>query len=101
MADQFDRLFGVGDIAAVDQRRLVAVEAQDVVGRQPAALQYQQGRGQAGSHSGASVLGLSLAGVSICGVTTSATMPGSPSGGRPQPRQKPESGSAMQIPTQM
>eukprot|EP01022_Parablepharisma_sp_SALTPOND_P017912 TRINITY_DN290_c1_g3_i4.p2 TRINITY_DN290_c1_g3~~TRINITY_DN290_c1_g3_i4.p2 ORF type:complete len:1276 (+),score=518.94 TRINITY_DN290_c1_g3_i4:24104-27931(+) len=39
------RLLGMGDIAAVDHRHLVAAEQQHVVGRQPAPFQYMDGRG--------------------------------------------------------
>ena len=54
MADQVDGLRGMRDIAAIDQRCLVAVEEQDVVGRQPAALEDEQRLGKRDAHSGLS-----------------------------------------------
>ena len=42
-----DGLFGMVDVAAVDQRRPVAIETQDIVGRQPAAFEDEQAVGRA------------------------------------------------------
>jgi len=86
VADQVDGLGGMGDVAAIDQRRLLALEKEDVVGRQPAAFEDEQGIGEPDAHSGVSGSALGRVGATDA-VAASATMPGSPSGGRPQPRQ--------------
>ena len=86
MADQIDGLRGVRDVAAIDQRGVVAIEKQDVVGRQPAALEDEQRVRKADGHSGLS--GSLVAGSwTALGVTASATTSGESIGGRPQPRQ--------------
>ena len=50
-ANQRDGLGGMGDVAAVDQRRLVTIEAQDVVRRQPAAFENLQAVRKLHTHS--------------------------------------------------
>ena len=86
MADQIDGLGSVCDVAAIDQRGVVALEKQDIVGRQPAAFEDVQRVRETDGHSGLS--GSPVAGSwTMLGVTASATTSGKPSGGRPQPRQ--------------
>ena len=86
VADQIDGLGGVRDIAAIDQRGVFALDKQNVVGRQPAALEDEQRVRKADGHSG---LSGSLVGGSWTAltVTASATTSGESNGGRPQPRQ--------------